>query len=166
MKNLILTLCALLLSISIIQAQENKKTVDNSSNKEKLHIKIKDGAKPDIYVDGKKFDFPMDILDSDMIESVSVVKGDKALKEYNSKNGVVLIVTKKKNAEIDNASANNEGKAPMIIINGKNSDRKTLEKLSPDDIESIEVFKDERALKKYNATNGVIVVTTKKEKKK
>ncbi|MEP1487384.1 MAG: hypothetical protein ABJK28_03040 [Algibacter sp.] len=171
MKNLILTACAVLLSISLIQAQESKETKGKNSKQEKLHIKLKDGAKPDIYVDGKKFDFPMDLLDANRIESVNVLKGDKAIKEYNAKNGVVLIVTKKKMAETDNSQIkikgySAKGKAPMIIINGEKSDQEMLEELSPDDIESIEVFKDELALKKYNAHNGVIIVTTKKGNKK
>jgi len=168
MKNLILTACAVLLSISSIQAQESKGEI---SKKEKLHIKIKDGAKPDIYVDGKKFDFPMDLLDENRIESVNVIKGDKAIKKYNAKNGVVLIVTKNKMVEIDKSKIKikgqgEKGKNPMIIINGEKSDRKVLKKLSTDDIESIKVLKDEQALKKYNAPNGVIIVKTKKGKKK
>lgn len=169
MKNLILTACTVLLSISLIQAQESK---DKSSKKENLHIMLKDGAKPDIYVDGKKFDFPVDLLDKNRIESVNVLKGDVALKKYNAKNGVVLIVTKKKTVEIDKSKVKvkgyttKEGKAPMIIINGEKSNQEILKKLSPDDIKSIEVLKDEQAMKKYNAPNGIIIVTTKKGKKK
>ncbi len=171
MKNLILTACAVLLSISLIQAQEHAEEKGKIAKPEKLNIKLKDGAKPDIYVDGKKFDFPMDLLDVDRIESVSVIKGDKAIKEYNSKNGVVLVTTKKVTTEKAMSKITFEGdgvnkKAPMIIINGKKSDKEMLEKISPDDIERIEVFKDEQALKKYDAPNGVIVVTTKKENKK
>lgn len=173
MKNLILTACTVFLSITLIQAQESKETIEKNSKQEKLHIKLKDGAKPDIYVDGKKFDFPMDLLDPNRIESINVLKGDKAVKEYNAKNGVVLITTKKEKVDIDKSQVRVIGngakdeKAPVIIINGEKSDQELLNKLSPDDIESIEVFKDdEQALKKYNAPNGVIIVTTKKEKKK
>lgn len=167
MKKIILTACAMFLSISLIQAQESK-----SSKKENLHIELKDSAKPDIYVDGKKFDFPMDLLDINKIESVNVLKGDKALKEYNTKNGVVLIVTKKNMVEMDKSKikvkgyATKEGKAPIIIIDGKKSNQEILKKLSPDDIESIEVLKNEQAMKKYNTSNGVIIVTTKKGNKK
>jgi ribosomal protein S8 len=168
MKNLILTACVVLLSISLIQAQEKK---GESSKQEKLHIKIKDSAKPDVYVDGKKFDFPIDLLDVNKIESVSVLKGDKAIKEFNAKNGVVIIVTKKKVVEtvisqVKIKGYGTEEKAPMIIINGEKSNQEILKKLSPDDIESITVLKDEKAMEKYNATNGVIIVTTKKGKKK
>ncbi len=171
MKNLILTACAVLLSISLIQAQEHAEEKGEIAKPEKLNIKLKDGVKPDIYVDGKKFDFPMELLDVDRIESVSVIKGDKAIKEYNSKNGVVLVTTKKITAEkaVSKIKFKDDGvnkKVPMIIINGKKSDKEMLEKISTDDIESIEVFKNEQALKKYNTPNGAIFITTKKEKKK
>ncbi|NMH89617.1 hypothetical protein [Flavivirga algicola] len=171
MKKVILTVCAVLLSISLIQAQEHTEEKGEIVKPEKLNFRLKDGAKPDIYVDGKKFDFPMDLLDTDRIESVNVIKGDKAIKEYNSKNGVVLVTTKKITTEkaISKIKFKGDGvnnKMPILIINGKKSDKDMLEKISPDDIESIEVFKNEQALKKYNAPNGVIVVTTKKEKKK
>ena len=171
MKNLILTAYAVLLSISLIQAQEHTEENGEIAKQEKINIKLKDGAKPDIYVDGKKFDFPMDLLDVDRIESVNVIKGDKALKEYNSKNGVVLVKTKKITTEKAMSKIKFKGngtneKTPMIIIDGKKSDKEMLEKISPNDIESIEVFKDEQALEKYNAPNGVIIVTTKKGKKR
>ena len=167
MKKIILIAYVMFLSISLIQAQESK-----SSKKENLHIELKDGVKPDIYVDGKKFDFPMDLLDINKIESINVLKGDKALKEYNTKNGVIIIVTKKNRVEIDKSKikvtgyATKEGKAPMVIIDGKKSNQEVLKKLTPDDIKSIEVLKNEQAIKKYNASSGIIIVTTKKGEKK
>ncbi|WP_179377236.1 hypothetical protein [Winogradskyella wichelsiae] len=166
MKNLILTVCALLFSTSLMQAQEFKIEKKDNQKKEKLHVKAKEGAKPDIYVDGKKFDFSMDLIDTDMIASVVVIKGDKAIKKYNAPNGVILVTTNKKH-ELDktNGKTNFKGTTPVIIIDGKVSNKETLDKLSPDDIEKIEVFKDEKAIKKYNAANGAIVITTKKGKK-
>ena len=80
MKKTILITCALFLSIAIMEAQETKTT-----DKEKLHIALKDDVKPDIYVDGKKFDFPMDLLDVNKIETIKVLKGDQVLKKYNAK---------------------------------------------------------------------------------
>jgi len=167
MKKIILTACVALLSISLIQAQAKK---EENQKKESIHFEVKDGAKPDIYVDGKKFDFPVELLDKNRIESVSVLKGEKAIKEYNAKNGVVLISTKKSSKKItkfDYADVKDKiDKIPMVIIDGEESDQETLSKLSPDDIESINVVKGEQAMKKYNAANGVVVVITKKGKKK
>ncbi|MEM9549150.1 MAG: hypothetical protein AAGA77_24395 [Bacteroidota bacterium] len=168
MKDLILTAFILLQSISLIQAQEKQNDIEI---KENIHVKVKEGADPDIYVDGKKFDFPMELLDKDQIESINVIKGEKAIEEYNAKNGVVLITTKKKLVEkietkIKITDDDVKGKGPMVIIDGNNSNQTLLKKLSPDDIESINVVKGEQALKKYNAPNGVIIITTKKNKRK
>ncbi len=167
MKNLILTACAVLLSISLIQAQD--KIIENQAN-DFLHVKLKDQAKLDIYVDGKKFDFSMELLDKNRIESIEILKGEKAIKEYNAKNGVVLVTTKKSGNKTVNFSfkevKDEIDKIPMVIIDGEASDQETLNKLSPNDIESIEVIKDEQAMKKYNTANGVVIVKTKKGKKK
>jgi TonB-dependent SusC/RagA subfamily outer membrane receptor len=173
MKNLILSACAILLSISLIHAQESKDVEGENSKKENLHIKLKDDAKPDIYVDGKKFDFPMDLLDTNKIESVNVLKGDRAIEEYGAKNGVVLIVTKKEFPEKMSqvkvrGYGTAKGKTPMIIIDGKKSNQEILKAISPDDIYSIEVLKDAKSTAVYGAkgVNGVIIVITKKGKKK
>ena len=170
MKKIILTACAIFLSISLMQAQKNNEAKKDSSLVEKLHVKLKDGAKPDIYVDGKKFDFSMDIIDTDMIESVFVIKGEKAITEYNSPNGVILITTKKnvdaeKSTEKTSEISITDEKSPLVIIDGKITNKGSLKNLSTDDIEKIEVFKDEKAIKKYNAPNGAIIITTKKKKK-
>ncbi len=171
MKKIILTACTVLLSISLIQAQEGKEEKGKISKPEKLNIKVKDGAKPDIYVDGEKFDFPMDILDPNRIESVNVIKGERATKEYNAKNGVIIIITKEKEAKVIKAKTRveygNPKGTPLIIIDGDEGDQETFKKLSPDDVETIKILKKgEEALKKYNASNGVIIITTKKGKKK
>lgn len=155
-----------LLFITTTQGQED---THNPSSQEQLHIKIKDNAEPDIYVDGKKFDFPLELIDVNKIESINVLKGDAALKKYKSTRGAVLITTKKIVKEIAiNArkfdSIETKKNAPLIFINGEQSNQKALKKLAPDDIESIEIFKNNSALKKYNAPQGAIVVTTKMRK--
>lgn len=166
MKNIILSTCIILLSISSIQSQENN-IKEQKSNK--AHIEIKSDLKPDIYVDGKKFDFPIELLDKDKIASVNVVKGEKAITEYNAQNGVVLVITKLANSNLpynDTGKMNSEiDKIPMVIIDGEESDHEALNKYSPEDIESVNVVKGEEAIKKYKATNGVIIVKTKKGSK-
>lgn len=167
MKYLILTFFGVLLSISSVQSQDNDKAKQKNTN---LHIELKDGAKPDVYVDGKKFDFPIELLDKDQIESIEVVKGEKAMNEYNAKNGVVLVTTKISSSHKIELKYNKvEGeidKKPMVIIDGKETNQESLKNLAPDDIESISVVKGEQAMKKYNAAHGVILVTTKKGSKK
>ena len=163
MKSIILITCSILLSIGAVQGQEKEK----ESKEEKLHIKLKEDASPDIYVDGKKFDFNMELLDKNMIESVKVLKGDKAIKEYNAPNGVVLVTTKNaKELELTKVRIRGyKSDDPLIIVDGKVSDKESIKQLSPDNIYNIEVFKDEKALEKYNAPNGAIIIKTKKDNK-
>lgn len=170
MKHLILTLCTLFLSISLSQAQENKAEKSETANQEKINIMLKDDAKPDIYVDGVKFEFSWGLIDQNKIKSVSVLKGDKALKEYNAKDGVIFIVTKKDIAKTDMSwvtvkDSDSEASKALIIVDGLKTTPEMLKKLNPDNIKNIKVIKDETALKDYNAPNGVIIITTKKGKK-
>ncbi len=134
-------------------------------NKSDLHVEVKEGKKPLIYVNGKKFDFSMDILDQSKIESVNVLKGDEAKALYNTSNGVILITTKVNNkvsfSVKDERSKNL--KKPVIIINGKVSSQAALDKLEAQQIEKMEVIKGEKAIEKHNAPNGVIIITTKKK---
>lgn len=53
-----------------------------------------------------------------------------------------------------------DGPEPLIIIDGKESSRAEMEKISPDDIESIEVLKDQAAVEKYGEKtgNGVVII--------
>lgn len=166
MKHLLL-ITATLLSILATKAQET--TVTNTKNQQhrKINIDLKDTARPDIYVNGKKFNFPLELIDQNQVESISVLKDEHALKQYNAPNGVLLITTKKavNNLEISEVKAteNLSKSEPMVLIDGKIADKKMLEKILPDAIESINIFKGKQALEKYNAPNGVILVKTKKK---
>ncbi len=171
MKNYILTVCAIFLSILLTQAQEKIEEEKTIHQKVKLYVKLKDDAKPDIYVDGKKFNFRIELLDKDMIESFIIINGEKAIKKYNAPNGVILITTKKKNNLEDSnvktkSNSDKSWKIPNLIIDGKISDKESLKKINPNQIDKIEIFKGEKALKEYNAPNGVIIVITKKKGKK
>lgn len=177
MKKIISTVLLLLFSITIAYSQTKKPEKEADSDvievskkkDDKIYIKVKDGKKPTIFVDGKKFDFSMDLIDQNKIATINILKGEEAKKKYNSPNGVVLITTKASKAldfsyvKIkENGDLGDDKKSPMIIINGKVSDKKHLESLTPDKIEKVEIFKGEKAIKKYNAPNGAVVITTKK----
>ena len=156
MKNTLLIAVIFCLSSAPVFAQDN------------LKVKIKD-PKPDIYIDGKKYDHDiLEFLDQNKIESVNVIKDEKALKKYNAPNGVILITTKKASEQISNdiekeVFTTEDNKNPIFIIDGKVSTKETLSKLSPDDIEKIEVVKGQKAIDDYAAPNGVIIVKTKKD---
>jgi len=141
--------------------------------------------KPLTIVDGKE---RSDIheIDPNNIASISVFKGEAALKKYgeNGRDGVVEIITKNgaaSNQKINkqNQKANPKPKVekveevveqiketPLFIIDGE--EHEGIEEVDPKDIESINVLKGEAALQKYGkkAKDGVIEVTTKKKAKK
>lgn len=133
---------------------------------DKIKVELKDGPKPDIYIDGKKYDYAIfDLLDQTKIESIDVIKGEQALKEYDAENGVILIQSK--NAVQQNGMGkiqiSSSDKEPVFMVDGEISDRETVSKLYPDDIKSVSVFKGQDAIDKYNAPNGVVIITTKQK---
>lgn len=177
MKKLFSTFIPLCLITAMTLAQEAKKEVDPKDNAQKTIVEVKEGENPDIYIDGKKYDrHILELLDPERIESVSVIKGDAAKEEYDAE-AVILVKTKIKTdlkPQGDSIGANdNKGvyirsyvgsASPTIFIDGKIVDQEMLVKLNPDRIQSIEVLKDEKALKKYGTRSGVILITTKKKK--
>ena len=58
-----------------------------------------------------------------------------------------------------------DGKALMVILDGKEVSSEVLKSISPDNIESISVLKDNAATKAYGekAKDGVLIITTKKK---
>lgn len=175
MKKLILATVIIFCSISAMQSQKKEASKTSSAKEKKVEntdllIKLQDGAKPKIIVDGKVFDFPIELIDQSKIASVMVLKKEEALKKYDAPNGVVIIQTKEgKAAENIYTKVAEEGKvfsgdkSPLVIIDGKVSDEKTFKKYKTEDIESIEVLKGKKAIEKYNAQNGVILIKTKKK---
>ena len=173
MKKIGIILCLFSVISYTASAQETAKKEEEKGNKKKIEIEVKEGeAQPKIIIDGKEYDFElMDLIDKDKIESVTVLKGEEALRAYDAENGVIIIQTKisdgKEKLDIairKRVKIETEGdEAPVIIIDGKVSDKQTLDNLSTDDIESIKVYKSEEALKKYNTEAGAILIVTKKK---
>ena len=174
MKQILLTLLCVTLSMNSLEAQQKD---EKKGVKESIKVKFKDGAKPMIFVDGKPFDFPVELIDPDKIASVSVLKGKAAMDKFNAPNGAILVITKKgaeaaklngtyfKIREKGVSEVFSNDKKPIIIIDGKVSSREVLTRLNTKDIEKIDVIKGERSEKEYKTKNGVIRITTKKKKK-
>lgn len=171
----------ILLPFSTLMAQN---TGTEPRENTKLEITIKENKDADVYIDGKKYDHAIiDLLDKEKIESISVLKDEQALKRFNAPNGVILIKSKlnrEGQVKIRSNSANVDGGDPLVIIDGKvvGQGQEALSKLSPDDIQSVNVLKGENALKSIygsavkeankkngSAVSGVIIVTTKEAAK-
>lgn len=165
MKKLVVASIIIFFSILSTQAQNDEK---KKEVKEDLFIQLKEGAKPIIYVDGKIFDFPMELIDQSKIASVFVVKGADAVTKYKAPDGVILITTKElvstPISDLDLSYKRDIGPKndPKIIVDGKVVDKATLDNLKSHLIEKMQVIKGDEALKNYNAPNGVIIITTKK----
>ena len=158
MKNFNTTLLLIVLTVTTVWSQ-NEKSEDVKPEQIKIRLKD-DGPPPDVYIDGKKYDYAIiELLDQDKIESIKVVKGEEAVKEYQASNGVLLITSKKK---VTIRGFDEGNKDPMIIIDGKIQNQEALKNLPPNEIAQIDVVKGEKAQNEYFAPNGVIIVKTKK----
>lgn len=156
MKKLFVTLCLLSFAVAPLFAQKE-------ATKE-VKIKLKEGKKVDVFIDGIQYDYAiLDLLDQSKIKTMNVMKNTK-----NGASGDVIMISTINEVEMDGKTefkVNGKAKKddPIFIIDGKKSTKKELNNLKPEGIATINVYKGEKAIKEYNAPNGVIVVTTKKK---
>jgi bla regulator protein BlaR1 len=115
----------------------------------------------------------MDDVKPENIYSMNVLKGKDATDIYGrkGKDGVVLITTKKEGSEKKTFityrikdSIGSKNSKPIFIINGKEISEVEMKELSPDQIESISVLKNEMATSEYGdkGKNGVVKIIMKK----
>jgi TonB family protein len=137
---------------------------------------------PMVIVNGLVSDLKIEQIDPNTIESINVIKGESAKVLYGEKgkNGVLEIMLKPGASTLDlnkpitvtgyktegdyrNYKDKIQGN-PIFVIDGVVSDRRSVDALSPQDVESINVIKDVRATDKYGdkAKEGAIEITTKK----
>jgi TonB-dependent SusC/RagA subfamily outer membrane receptor len=168
------------------------KATDYGSVDKPVSIRNSSQEKPLVVIDGiikKDVDIDNLAITPGDIKSINVLKDETATEKYGSKgkNGVVEINTKKHRGlktkfdtpedepattQVDNK--NNEvavrissDNPPLIVIDGvehPNTDMSNLG-MAPEEIERIDVLKDDPAEKKYGTKgkNGVIEITTKKK---
>lgn len=177
MRKTVLIICVLGLFTMSSMAQEGKvfiKSVVDTCNStanvqtekqdKNLFIKIKEGSDVKIIINGKKYDADViDILDQDIISSAFIPNKETAMKKYNEPN-VVVILTKKEKEERAKQRIEKGTKDPIVLVDGKQISNAEFKTYNVDDIESVNVLKDEESLKKYNTKVGVILITTKKKK--
>lgn len=131
--------------------------------------------KPLIVLDGKEMESSYDLksIDSDNIESVSVLKGEKAKDAYGAKGkyGVVVITSNNSDVRTDQSKTKTithrivTDKKPLIVLDGKEMESSfDMESIDPDNIKSVNVLKGEKATEKYGkkGKDGVVEITTKK----
>ncbi len=124
-------------------------------------------------VDGevKPAGFPLDSVEASRIFSIDILHGEEAFKYYGDKgqDGVVVIRTKEfmnKHTIVRFSRPLKSSELPLYVIDGVMvADSNAIQKLNPDNIESITVLKDAGAVAIYGekAKNGVILITLKKK---
>jgi hypothetical protein len=141
-------------------------------------------AKALYVVDGiPRPDFQKDSLRPNDISSMYVLKGDEALRYYGEKgaHGAIVIVTKafrekhppmptvvvtrKDSFPPGGLSTGNPPAEPLYVVDGQIVTKEGMKKISPDDIESINVLKGKKVRAKYGdkGNNGVVEITLKKK---
>ena len=168
MKRVIIICSIVMLSLPAI-AQDSKVII---KTKPDVQVLVNRDSIPVVYIDGKRYDYDvLRIIDKEKIASVDVLKGDNAMKQYNEP-AVVRITTKdaassKEEVKIRIKSSSDTGVSkPVVILDGVVAEPGALDALDPEMILTINVRKDEDAMKEYNTETGVIFIVTKKEKKK
>ena len=142
-----------------VEFRNPSKKLSQSSSKTNLSQELKDAL---VYIDGKESDkSSLDTLYPENIKSITVFKGEDAIKRYGEKgkNGVLLVTTQqKKSSPVDF-----DDMKELVIINDKEADEATYKALDTNQIESVTVLKDAAAVKLYGerGRNGVILVKTK-----
>jgi bla regulator protein blaR1 len=137
----------------------------NEAKETKIKIISTKNNAPLIILDGKEVNQEdMNSVDPNSIEKVEVLKDENATKLHGDKgkDGVILITSKN---DASKYTVKLTGEA-LYKIDGKEVKKAEVDKLNPDDIQSINVLKGETAIKKYGAKakHGVVEVTTKKKK--
>jgi len=133
-------------------------------------IKSKKGTLPLVMIDGKVTDIDVNIIDLKKVETISVLKDKSATAVFGEKgkDGVIVITIKKKTAEnedkIEIRNTDGSQAKPLIVIDGVVNEKTGLNEIDPNQISSMDIFKDKTATDKYGekGKNGVIEITTKK----
>lgn len=179
-KTLLILVSAFTFAMSI-QAQDVNASIKDTDLAQDIKVKLKEGVEQAVIIDGKKYDSDIfNLLDLDKIETITILKGEEAIRKYGEANVVVL--TTKKDIVIrsmkftineDDDSKEIEAKkekvkkrltlnslnfdnmkgpnAPIFVVDGKVWDGTEFNEILHVDIKNIKVLKGAAATEKYGA---------------
>lgn len=130
--------------------------LQENPNKDKALFFIDDEEVPEKVVE---------LLDTDRIQSMNVLKGEDAIAKYGDRasGGVIEISAKEKSQEASNIIIKGNGgkNSPLFIVNG--TEMNDISNINKNEIASIEVLKDKNATDVYGSKgkNGVVIVSLK-----
>lgn len=132
----------------------------------KLTLAKSINGQPLVVIDGKIAESKkLEDIDPGTIAAVNVLKGETALAKYGdqAKEGAIEITMKASAIQI-NAATSLSGANPIYFWDGKEISYQELSGISPDQIASVSVLKNESATTIYGprAKNGVVLIESKK----
>ena len=171
--------------------ENNRQKIDTKGKISNINVEVKkDGSvivdennntrvfyDPIYILDGKKISKDkFKNLDADKIKSITVLKGEEAIKSYgkDGENGVLIIQTKGNAATSTDPiktititkkdTSEDIMKNTLCIVDGKKISETELKNIDPNNIQSITVLKDEKSKEEYGATDKdcIIWITLKK----
>ncbi len=115
-------------------------------------------------IDGKESNYKkVQKLNPEQIQYVGIIKDPEHTAEYGEKgrNGVIKIALKSETGKI--WSGNRQDPPPLYLINGEKKSAEEVQKLDPEQIESINILKDKKATDEYGekGKNGVVIIRLK-----
>ncbi|UMB60439.1 hypothetical protein MHL31_15325 [Lutibacter sp. A80] len=141
---------------------ENNKFIINKIDDNNIEVEVTETEDSDkkntvkvtnaIFISDEGEETKIDLDKINASENTYVIESDDAkghkIKTYTTNNESSII---------------NEKEKPLVFVNGKETSYENIEKISPENIKSISVLKDDSAIKKYGekAKKGVIEITTK-----
>jgi hypothetical protein len=159
----------------VIQKETDINTWVYSDSDEHNQIKIKiDGDEEIFIVNGKEVSpqVLVELEEEDKVHSKHIRIEKKDTAASNSNDFIIKDTDDEDDIEVisdDNSSFffidTDEDEDQLFIIDGKESSKEEVKSLSPDKIETINVYKGDKAVEKYGkkAKNGVVDIKTKKE---
>ncbi|MEN3323911.1 hypothetical protein VP395_09240 [Mariniflexile soesokkakense] len=131
--------------------------------------------KPIIVVDGKPFRYNFELKENKLelvksdIKKIDVLKKEVGMRIYGdfAEGGVMLITTTPEVASKDTNSENSDidNKNILFLVDGKQVTSEVIKSINPNDIDSVDVLKDEASKKLYpdKSYDGIIHVKMKKK---
>jgi hypothetical protein len=134
-------------------------------------------SKPIIVLDGIPFRYSKELKDNSLsilkseIEKIDVLKKDVGIGIYGDEaNAGVVIITTRTNVNnsampVRERSAKSiDDSKVLLILDGKEITQSELESIDPNDVETIEVIKDQEKVKEFTLKkyDGVVIITMKK----
>ncbi len=123
-------------------------------------IILKDGNTIEVIIDDIDIDTDVEVEDD-----IIIIKNNASVWTSNSDSSIKIKTIGGKNKSKYILLSNDNGKDPLIMIDGEKASKDDFEKLDTDIIEEIDVLKGDKAIETYgkDAEGGVILIKTKKQ---